>query len=234
MTAPSFVSAGPSSYINASTSLLPSVPSSVVKDDFLITLVDAEEESGPRTLTAPNGWTLIGGFPIHNLASAHSPYIIPAIQNQGTWIFHRFADSNEPTTHSFVFNSNTTARAVIIAYRGVNLVSPIQNKAGFDYYGSGATNGLGSGNTSLSVGRQVNLISTATTTRATYTVVLNSPSVLERFNSGEQPSGLNLIVHDTHIRNGIFTGPLIANRQSPSGSTDAFLFTFATLVLAPK
>lgn len=232
--APTFVAAGPAALLTAAASLTLSSPNGLSQDDLVLALVDAEEESGPRTLTAPTGWTLVGGFPIHNLANAHAPYVIPAIENHGTWLYYRFSASNEPATHSFVFASNTTARGVIVAYRGVKVSSPIHDKVAMAYYGSGSTNGFGSGSTTLATARQVNLISTATTTHGTYTVVLASPSIEERFNSGEQPTGLNLIVHDREISSGFYSGPSIANKQSPSGNSDGFLFTFATLVLTPR
>ena len=232
---PTFVAAGTSSVSASATSLAVGAPAQIQTDDLLITVIDAQEESGPRTLATPAGWTLIGGFPLHNLANAHPPYVIPASENHGTWIFHKFATAAEPATTSFDFTTASTARGVTVAYRGVDKSAPIHDKSALGFYGTGGTNGLGGGNTSLQTGRQVNLIATAVTAHATYTVALTGgSSITERFNSGEQPGGQNIIVHDTTIGFGIFTGPSIANKQSPSGTSDGFLFSATTLVLKPQ
>jgi len=231
---PTFVGAGAATLITGATSLAVSTPGAIQANDFLLAMINAQEESGPRTLPAPAGWTLIGGFPVHNVASAYPPYVIPASQSHGTWIFHKFAVAGEPATTTFDFPTAATARGVIVSYRGVDTSAPIRDKSSLGFYGSGGTNGLGSGNTSNQPGRQVNLIATALTDRATYTVVKSSPTITERFNTGEQPNGLNLVVHDGTTSFGIFTGPSIANKKSPSGSTDGFLFSATTLVLKPQ
>jgi hypothetical protein len=234
-TVPAFVAAGTANLITGATSLAVPTPAAIQANDFLIAMIDAQEESGARTLAVPAGWTLVGGFPVHNVSTAHPPYIIPASESHGTWIFHKFAAAGEPAATTFDFASAATARGVMVSYRGVDTTTPIQGKSALGFHGTGGTNGLGSGNTPLQRGRQVNLIATALTSNATYTVVQTSgSSIVERFNSGEQPNGLNLIVHDSTTSFGIFTGPSIANRQSPSGSSDAFLFTATTLVLKPQ
>ena len=215
---PTFVAAGTSSVSASATSLAVGAPAQIQTDDLLITVIDAQEESGPRTLATPAGWTLI-----------------PASESHGTWIFHKFATAAEPATTSFDFATASTARGVTVAYRGVDKSAPIHDKSALGFYGTGGTNGLGGGNTSLQTGRQVNLIATAVTAHATYTVALTGgSSITERFNSGEQPGGQNIIVHDTTIGFGIFTGPSIANKQSPSGTSDGFLFSATTLVLKPQ
>jgi hypothetical protein len=102
------------------------------------------------------------------------------------------------------------------------------------YYSTGDTNGFGSGSTTLGKARQVNLIATAMTDHPTYTVVRTSASIKERFNSGEQPNGLNLIAHESTTALGGFTGPSVMHKKSPSGSGDGFCFVPTTLVLAPQ
>jgi len=231
---PEFVAAGPATLITNGTSLALATPTGVQENDLLLALVNSAEESGDRTLTAPADWILVGGFPIHNHANAHPPYIIPAIENHGVWVYYRIAKAGEPATHGFTFASATTARGVLLAYRGVDTAAPIHDKSALPYYSTGSTNGLGGGNTTLDSGRQVNLIATAMTNHATYTVVQSSPSIRERFNSGEQPNGLNLIAHDSKLFSNIYLGPSIANKQSPSGSGDGFCFVPTTLVLAPQ
>ena len=230
---PEFVAAGSSTVIAGSTSLSLPTPSGLLRDDFMLALVDAEEGAGPRVLSAPAGWTLIGGFPIHNLASDYPPYVIPATENHGTWIFQKFVGPSEPAATVFVFPSAATARGVVVSYRGVDKIAPIHDKSAIGFFGPGDTNGLGSGNTTLTAGRVVNLIATALTSRATYTVVQTSMSVTERVNSGEQPNGLNVIVHDSKVVFRTYSGPWIANMQSPSGLSDDFLFSATTLVLKP-
>jgi hypothetical protein len=231
---PTFVAAGAARFVADTPALMLATPPGIQTDDFLLALITAEEQGGPRTLATPAGWALIGGFPVHNLASAHPPFIIPASENHGTWIFHKFAAASEPATTTFEFPTAAMARGVMVSYRGVDTSAPIHDKSALPLYGNGDTNGMGSGNTSLDRGRQVNLIATALTARPTYTVVVPSASVTERFNTGEQPSGQNLIVHDATISFGVFLGPSIANKQSPSGSSDAFLFSATTLVLKPQ
>ena len=231
---PTFVAAGAATLVTGGTSLALATPAGVQAGDFLIAMVDAQEELGSATLPTPAGWSLVPGFPVHNLANAHPPYVIPASENHGTWILHKFADAAEPVTSAFDLSAAATARGVMVSYRGVDPVAPVHDKSALAFYGTGGTNGLGSGNTSLQRGRQVNLIATAVTAHATYTVVQSSSSITERFNSGEQPTGLNLIVHDSTSSFGIFTGPSIANKQSPSGSPDGFLFSATTLVLKPQ
>ncbi len=233
-TIPSFVAAGGAALVTGGTSLAVATPAGIVADDFLIAMIDAQEEAGPITLPAPAGWTLIGGFPVHNLSTAHAPYVIPALENHGTWIFHKFAGAAEPATTAFDFPSAATARGVIVGYRGVDTAAPIHDKSALPFYGTGGTNGLGSGNTTLKSARQVNLIATATTAHPTYTVVKSSASITERFNSGEQPTGLNLVVHDGTLTFNTYSGPSIANKQSPSGLSDGFLFSATTLVLKPQ
>jgi hypothetical protein len=58
------------------------------------------------------------------LNTGHPPYVIPASENHGTWLYYRFAVAGEPATHSFVFTSATTARGVLLAYRGVDTAAP--------------------------------------------------------------------------------------------------------------
>ncbi len=231
---PSFVATSAPVLLTGGTSLAVATPAGIQTDDFLVTFIDAEEGAGANTVSTPAGWTLLGGFPIHNLSTAHPPYVIPATQNHGTWLFHKFAGANEPASTSFTFQSASTTRGVMLAYRGVSKANPVHDKSALGFYGTGGTNGLGSGNTTLTSGRQVNLIAAATTAHPTYTVVQTSPGRVERVNTNEQPNGLNLVVYDSTIFAKIFTGPSIANKQSPSGSADGFLFSATTLVLTPQ
>lgn len=231
---PTFVAASTPTLITAESSLTVATPAGVQTDDLLITFIDADEGTGAHTLSTPAGWTLLGGFPIHNVSTAHSPYIVSPTQNHGTWIFHKFANANEPGSASFAFQRASTSRGVMLAYRGVDKANPIHDKSGMGFYGAGETNGLGSGNTTLTAGRQVNLIATATTAHPTYTVVQTSPGRVVRVNTNEQPNGLNLIVYDSAIFAKIFSGPFIQNKQSPSGLADGFLFSATTLVLTPQ
>ena len=133
----------------------------------------------------------------------------------------------------FTFTTATTARASVVGYRGVNPTNPVHDKVGYALYGNGNTNGFGSGNTTLNAGREVSLMATATTVRATYSTTFQTNGVVERVNSGEQPHGLNVIIHDAAISPRVFLGPAVRHFQSPSGSSDSFQYTFATLVLAP-
>jgi hypothetical protein len=142
----------------------------------------------------------------------------------------RIAGAAEPASQGFNFGAAATARGAILAYRGVDPVAPIHDKAALPFYSDGDTNNLVAGNTTLQSGRQVNLVATAMTDHATYTLI-NTTAVSERLNTGEQPSGLNLIVHDSPISLGIFLGPQIANHTSPSGMIDDFCFVPVTLVL---
>lgn len=231
---PSFVAASAPVLAASSTSLTIGTPAGVQTDDLLIALVDADEGSGSRTMNTPSGWTLLGGFPLHNLSTSHTPFVIPTTQNHGTWIFHKFAGAGEPASVPFAFTSATTSRGVVVAYRGVAKANPIHDKSAFNFYGSGSTNGLGSGNTTLTSGRQINLIATATTTHATYTVVTPDSDRNERVNTGEQPNGLGLVISDEPIFSKLFFGPSIANKQSPSGTSDGFMFSTTTLVLTPE
>ena len=235
---PTFVAAGASSLLEDGTTLELSTPSAIQSDDLLLALIDADEGAGPRTLAAPAGWTLVPGFPLHNLSSAHPPYVIPPSQSHGTWIFYKVVPAANAATASFEFATTATACGVMVGYRGVDPSAPIHDKSAYGFYGDGDTNGSGSGNTSLLHGRQVNLVATAPTAHPTYTVVKTGYGVRERFNSGEQPNGLNLVIHDESILPigsfSIFTGVSIKNMQSPSASGDAFLFSGTTLVLKPN
>jgi hypothetical protein len=231
---PSFVAAGAATLVNNQTALTIASPGGIEENDLVLALVDAWEETGPRTLSAPAGWTPLPGFPIHNKSTEHPPFVIPASENHGTWIYSRIVTPAEPKSHAFAFASATTARGVLLVYRGVDPAAPIHDKAALPFQGMGDTNGLGGGSTTLTRALQVTLVTTGRTDHPTYTVVRASPSLMERFNSGEQPNGLNLVAYDAPITFGIYTGPSIANRQAPSGGPDGFLFTFATLVLKPR
>ena len=85
----------------------------------------------------------------------------------------------------------------------------------------------------------MSFFATSPTTHPTYSLVKKDAYIAERFNSGEQPNGLNLIIQDEKIlsyggSNSALIGPSILNRQSPSGSGDMFLFSGTTLVLTPR
>ncbi|MDP1823446.1 MAG: hypothetical protein Q8L48_09395 [Archangium sp.] len=201
--------------------------------DFLIALIDADEGTGPATLATPPGWTLVGGWPIHNLNSQHTPYIIPMTQNHGTWIFTHFVVAAETPSVEFTFSANTTARGAIVAYRGVNTLTPVHDKTGYGLYGDGDTNGFGAGNTTLNAGTQVSLITTATTAYGSYTTTYETGGIVERVNSGENPNGLNLIIHDDTIYPRIYLAPNVRHFQSPSSSSASFMYSIATLLLTP-
>jgi hypothetical protein len=230
---PVFVAAGAATLIAGATSLSLATPAGGATGDFLIALVDAQEASGPTSLATPAGWTSVGGFPVHNKAAEYPPFIVPAGESHGTWIFYRFVGAAEPVATIFEFPAAVTARGVVVSYRGVSTSNPVHDKSGLGFRGNGDTNGLGSGNTSLEQGLQVNLIATALTASATYTVVFTGRAN-ERFNTGEQPNGLNLIVHDSEFSWRVFSGPAISHRQSPSGLSASFLFSATTLVLTPR
>lgn len=201
--------------------------------DFLIALIDVDEGTGPATLATPAGWTLLGGWPIHNLNSQHTPYIIPMTQNHGTWIFTHFVVAAETPSVEFTFAANTTARGTIVAYRGVNTTTPVHDKTGYGLYGNGDTNGFGSGNTTLNAGTQVSLITTATTSYGSYTTTYETGGIVERVNSGENPTGLNVIIHDDTIYPRIYLAPNVRHFQSPSSSSASFMYSIATLLLTP-
>lgn len=232
--APDFVSASTPVAIDAATTLTVGAPPQTQPGDFLIAIIGAAEESGARTVPAPAGWTLLGGWPIHNLTSQHTPYIIPTSENHGLWLFtHRVAAGDAPDV-SFTFNTATIARGVIVAYRGVSLTNPVNDKVGFGLYGDGNTNGFGSGNTTLNVARQVNIVGTALTTFASYSTTFASPGRVERVNTGEHPNGLNLIVHDDDIYPRLYTAPGVRHFRSPSGTTMSMQYIIATLLLTPQ
>lgn len=225
------MAAGISSRIEAGTTLTVGAPPAIQSDDLLLALIDADEAAGPPTLVGPSGWTLVPGFPLHNVASATAP-------SHGTWIFHKVVADGDAPAAAFELASPTAAHGVIVAYRGVDTGAPIHDKSAYGFYGSGDTNGYGSGNTTLLHGLQVNLVATGVTAHATYTLVKTSSDIHERFNSGESPNGLNLVIHDQPILSfgtfSIFTGVAIRNFKSPSASSDTFLFSGTSLVLKPR
>ncbi len=231
---PPFVSASPPQLLTRGSTLALPFPEPRLTGDFLIALVDADEGDGPRTLSLPPGWALLSGWPIHNRSTDHSPYIIPALQNHGTWIFTHFAVANEPALVEFLFSSDTTARATIVAYRGVDSLKPVHDKVGYGLYGDGDTNGYGSGNTTLDVGRQVSLFATAATPDVTYSITSQTSGVVERVNSGEQPYGLNVIIVDDEIYPRSFFPRHVRHFQAPSASSSSFMFSIASLVLTPR
>jgi hypothetical protein len=231
---PSFVAASDTVELTSATTLSLALPAGVAAADLLLAFVDAEEGDGSRSLSAPAGWTALGGYPIHNLASAHAPYLIPASESHGTWIYWRVIGASEPPSYAFAFASASHARGVLLAYRGADPVTPIHDKSGMGYYGTGGTNGFGSGNTTVSLGLEVQLVATSRTDHPTYTIVGSGPLLSQRVNSGEQPNGLNLVVYDEPVLFGFYDGPQIANKQSPSGISDGFCFSATSLVLQPK
>lgn len=232
--APEFVSASTPVSIDGMTGLTLTAPQPGQPGDFLIAIINAAEESGPRTVTAPTGWAQVGGWPIHNVNSQHTPYIIPASQNHGMWLFSHRAAAGDPPDVPFAFNTATIARGVVISYRGVSTTNPINDKAGYGLYGDGNTNGFGSGNTTLNVARQVNIVVTALTSFASYTTVFASPGRTQRVNTGENPNGLNLIVHDDDIYPRLYTGPGVRHFRSPSATMMSLQYGIATLLLTPQ
>ncbi len=228
----SFVAADSPVRVNTGTAVALATPAGIQANDFLIAFVDVQETSANNSVTAPNGWTLLGGYPIHN--GAHSPYIIPATENQGTWVYYKFAGASEPSPATFMLGTTGETRAAMIAYRGVKLAAPIHDKAGFGYYGEDASQNFTAGNTTLATGLEVDIVDTAQTDRATFTVTPNEPWLSERLNTGESADGLNLIVQDQPISFNVYLGPSIQNMQSPANITDEFDFTATTLVLAEQ
>jgi hypothetical protein len=230
---PTFVAATGSS-VDGATTLSLAPPTGSQQGDLLVALLDAQETSAAHALTMPTGWTLLPGFPLHNQAGQHTPYLIPATENHGTWIAWRRATVSEPATYDFAFDSAATARGVVVAYRGVDPVTPIQNVSGDGYYGTGGTNGLGMGFTNLVHATQVTLVATAVTDHTTYTVLQTDPFNTERYNTGMQNDGLNLVVYDAAIQPSYYAAPEIANKQAPSGSSDGFMFSATSILLTPQ
>jgi hypothetical protein len=233
---PQFVAAGSAAFSTNGVIDL-TVPGGTQSDDLMLALVNAQETGGPNSLVTPAGWTPLVGFPIHNVVTSYAPYIIPTIENHGTWIFRRTASATEPSSLPIQLASATPVRGLVVVYRGADVAAPIHDKNGAGYFGQGDSNGLGMGNTTLTKGTEVSFVTTAFTVGASYSVVaVGGPARRsERVNTGEQPNGLNLIVHDSELSSfGIFTGHKITNRVSPSGSVGQYLFSATTLVLKPR
>ena len=58
--------------------------------------------------------------------------------------------------------------------------------------------------------------------------------IAERVNSGEQPHGLNLIIHDSVLVPNLFFAASITHKQSPQNTTQSYMFSTTTLVLSPQ
>ena len=230
-----FVAGGVSKRIDGEAVMQLGLPEGFQTADLLLAVIDADESAGPHTLTAPGGWAAVGGFPLHHVASSHTTMNPPASQNHGVWLFTKSATANESTTQTFTFSANASARAVVQAYRGVATSNPIHDKAagGVFSYGNDPR-ATSSGGTSLAQARQVNIVATGRTTYATYSRLLNDSRLNERFNSGESPDGLTIVVQDSTVMNGFYKTAEITHFESPSNSMRDLLWVTATLVLTPR
>jgi hypothetical protein len=104
---PSFVGAGAGLEVRAGTGLELSAPATQ-SDDLLIAVIALNAQSSNR-VTAPEGWTtLSANYPLQGGGNALKTL----------WIFSK-RSSGEPKAN-FLFNEASSARGVILAYRGVN------------------------------------------------------------------------------------------------------------------
>ena len=194
--------------------------------DFLIAVLNVDEGAGQRTFATPASWTLLTGWPIHNISARYPTYNVPASQNQGTWVFTHFVVQGELEKVSFVADLPTTARGAIVAYRGVEPMRPIHDDLHYPLFG--ASSNFGSGSTTLLDGREVHFVTTAPTTEPTRTA---SPTGA-RVNSGLQPEGLNLVIYDSTVYPNHVQSTGVENFDA-IGAPIPVMFTIGALVLTP-
>ncbi|MBK7861399.1 MAG: hypothetical protein IPJ65_22850 [Archangiaceae bacterium] len=232
---PQWVGAGAEVLISDAGSLSLSGPSSALPSDFYLAVIDADEMAGPLTATAPPGWSLLVGWPIHNLRADH-PQVGDAGYDHGLWVYSAWAGDAGTVAADFGFNRPATARGVLFAYRDVNLTKPVNDKEGFGLYGDGHATGEGSGNTTLRTARQVMIVVTSPTPFA-HRIRFPTSSYggkTERINSGEVPGGLALLVYDTPIYPNLYDTTSVSFIKAPSNSTTPLMYGLTTILLKPR
>jgi hypothetical protein len=227
---PFFVGGSGPDYLSQGNRLAVALPEPRQVNDLLLAVVGVAEGTGVRSVATPQGWTLLGGWPIHAMDSRRAP----VSEQHGMWLMWHFAAPGDPLGVVFEMDQAAPARAAIVAYRGVSLRQPIHDKTGGSLYWSGRISGVGGGTTTLDWGREVDFMVTALTGSATYTVVHPGWGMNERLNSNESPNGLNVIIGDQLIYPRHFTGPDVTHHSSPSNSSADLLYSIGVVVLTPE
>ncbi len=120
-TAVSFVSSSPVIDANAISSLNLATPVGVQEQDVLIAIL-CINATASNTVTPPSGWLLEAGYPLVENAAAI----------KSVWIFSKYVNNNQSNQNQFQLNQASNARAIILAYRGVQRIREahtIQNAA---------------------------------------------------------------------------------------------------------
>lgn len=129
-------------------SIAVSVPSRTVAGDVMIAAVTTRNAA---TITAPAGWTAVGGLNTSSGSTMRSA------------VYYRVVTGAEPASYTFTLSSSGRAVGIIAAYRGVDTANPI-DVAGGQANSSASTITAPSVTASVSGGTLVALFSIATGT----------------------------------------------------------------------
>lgn len=211
-------------------------PAGVQPADLYIAIIDADEGAGAVAVTPPPGWSQLSGWPIRNASTDHAPTVVPPSYDHTFFLYWAWAAASLTLPADFTFDRPATARGLLFAYRDVNTTTPINDKRGFGLYGDGRSNGQGSGNTMLGTARQVSIVATCSTPFPHSIDFRPSATAGEtqRHYSGEQPSGLELLVIDQPIVPRLFFAPSMLFKRPPNGDTTSLSYVLATILLKPR
>lgn len=178
------------------------VPTGVVANDFMLAMMTIRGGTG-TTITAPLGWTLV---PTNGRV------------NSGTVlaqaVYYRVAGASEPASYNWTITSDRFA-AAILAYRGVNTVTPINVSAG---QANAASLSATASSVTTTVGntRLVSIFGRPNGNN-TWDIAPNPASMTQQFasfGSGAGPNGAELLAADQAIATAGATGTRTATAAS--------------------